>query len=100
MIDIQKGQVVAINMRKSCLCLIRLLLHLIGAHKALWNREHCWKWQIKYHLRITSDAQNLVGTIQICGRNQHFCQLWIQGKFGHQRTKLGEFAIVCLNIEL
>lgn len=36
-VDVEKGQMVTINMCESHLGLIRLLLHLVWSYKALWD---------------------------------------------------------------
>jgi len=67
-IDVEESQVVAIDVRESCLRLISLLSGLVGSDETLRDGEH------------GSDTEDLIGALQVARGYEHFRKLGIQLK--------------------
>ena len=82
MVDVEKREVVAVDVREPQLGVVGSLLGLVRPHEALRHRQH------------RGDRQDLVGAVVLARRDQHFGQLRVERKLGHNGTQLGQVAVV------
>ena len=81
-IDVEKRQMITVDVGKTKLGVVGSLLRLVRPNEALRHGEH------------GRDGEDLVGTIVLARRNQHFGELWIERKFGHDGAKFSQIAVI------
>ena len=82
MINVEEGQVVAVDVSEPKLGVVGRLLGLVGPDEALRHREH------------GGDGEDLVGAVVFAGRDQHLGQLRIQRELGHDGAELSQVSVV------
>ena len=81
-IDVEKRQMIAVNVGKTKLGVVGRLLRLVRPNKALRHGEH------------GRDGEDLVGAVVLARRDQHLGELWIERKFGHDGAKFSQIAVI------
>merc|ERR1719445_487009 len=73
---------VAINVGKPQLGVVRCFLCFIGSDKTLGDREHGY------------DGENLIAAVVFTAGYQHLGQLRVQGELGHDGSELSQVAVI------